>query len=253
MEPAKQVIEINQSGGDAGHTAFAVISALHGDDGVGHGIAERSESTFRRSLLGEIEKLLLSLLDLLARRNVDLVVVGLVDDVLAEGDELAPEIEVVDRAGVVLGVDDGHRRADKAREILGAADIGKRLVVLEVVLEGDRIGDLAALDELEDGFVDAAVNGLEEMFGSQEPRDDMGLLVVDQQSAQKRLLGLVVVGKSAIGNALVPLGNYPLHVQYPPNDHRTGRYHSPRGGATSKCLWNTRISGVSSELLEIKR
>ena len=215
VQAAELVVEVDEAGGHAGHAAVAVVGAFHHGDGAGQGLAERPEAALVLAFLGEAEKVLLGLLDLLARRGVHLVVVGLVDDVLAEGDELAPEVEVVDRAGVILGVDDGHRRADKAREILGAADVAERLVVLEIVLESDRVGELAALDELEDGLVDAAVDGLEEMFGPQEPRDDMGLLVVDQQGAQERLLGLVVVGKSAIGDALVPLVKHALHPRDP--------------------------------------
>jgi len=39
---------------------------------------------------------------------VEIVAIGVVDDVLADGDELAPQEEVVDSAPVILGIDDGN-------------------------------------------------------------------------------------------------------------------------------------------------
>ncbi len=171
--------------------------------------------------------MLLGLLDLLGRRGVDAVVVGGVDDVLAEADELAPQVEVVDRPAVVLGVDDGHRRAGEPREVLGAADVGERLVVLEVVLERDRRGDLAALDEREHRLVDAPVHRLEEVSGLQERRDAVGHLVVDEHGPEQRLLGLEVVRQGPIRDGLVPFGRYALHRQAP-LIHDAARIYRPR-------------------------
>ena len=50
------------------------------------------------------------------------------------------------------------------RQILRAADLGQRAVLVEQVLQRDRVGDLAALDQLADRLVDAAVQRVGEML-----------------------------------------------------------------------------------------
>jgi hypothetical protein len=56
--------------------------------------------------------------------------VRVVDHVLADADELAAEEEVVDGAPVVLGVDDGDDRGGELDQVLGAADLGERAVLV---------------------------------------------------------------------------------------------------------------------------
>ena len=144
----------------------------------------------------------------------------------------------MNRAGVVLGVDDGHRGAGQTGEILGPADVGQGIVVLEVMFEGDRIGHLAALHELQDGIVDTAVNGLVELFGEQEAGDDMDFFVVDEEGAEKRLLGLVVMGKRAKRDVLFPLIRHLFHALIPPEkNEREGNTH-PGGPSPSTTVDN---------------
>ena len=56
----------------------------------------------------------------------------------------------------------------KPREVLRAADLGQGAVLVEQVLQGDRIGDLAALDQLADRLIDPPVHGVAEMLRQQE-------------------------------------------------------------------------------------
>ncbi len=42
-------------------------------------------------------------------------------------------------------------------QVLRAADLGQRAVLIEQVLQRDRVGDLAALHQLADRLIDAAV------------------------------------------------------------------------------------------------
>ena len=46
---------------------------------------------------------------------------GVVDHLLAERDQLAPHMEIVDQPAIIEGVDDGRRAADQAGEIAVAA------------------------------------------------------------------------------------------------------------------------------------
>ena len=131
---------------------------------------------------------------------VEVVDEGLVDDVLAEVDQLAAQEQVVDRVAVVLGIDDGDD-GGQPRQILRAADLGQRAILVEQVLQGDRVGDLAALDQLADGLVDAPVDGIGEMLGPQELVDLVEGQVVGEDRAEQRHLGLVVVGGGTVGGA----------------------------------------------------
>ena len=65
-------------------------------------------------------------------------------------------------------------------EVLRAADLGQRAVLVEQVLQRDRVGDLAAVDQLADRRVDAAVHGVGEMLGPQEVGDPAVRGVVDR-------------------------------------------------------------------------
>ena len=58
------------------------------------------------------------------RRRVDRRVVGEVDHVLADGDQVAADREIIDGAPVVLGVDDRRRFGGKPRQILIDAEPG---------------------------------------------------------------------------------------------------------------------------------
>ena len=54
----------------------------------------------------EVEQLFLGALDLLGRAVVEILAEGVVDDVLADHDQLAAQVKVVDVAAVILGIDD---------------------------------------------------------------------------------------------------------------------------------------------------
>src|SRR3546814_7431309 len=71
----------------------------------------------------------------------------------------------------ICGIDDGDVARLELGQILRAADVGQRALLLEEVLELDGVGDLAALDQLAAGLEDACVHGVGEMLGTQEVRD----------------------------------------------------------------------------------
>ena len=68
--------------------------------------------------LGKLVELALGVLDMGLRRRVDRRVVGEVDHVLADADQVAADREIVDGAPVILGIDDGRRLGGKPRQIL---------------------------------------------------------------------------------------------------------------------------------------
>ena len=114
-------------------------------------------------------------------------------------DQLAPGREVVDRAPVVRGVDDGGRFRREPGEILrdrhaGDIDIGR-----QEGLQRHRRGELAGADQAARDVVDLLVDGLEEMFRLQKIGDAVKRFVIDEDRAQQRLLRLDIVRSNAIG------------------------------------------------------
>ncbi len=82
-------------------------------------------------------------------------------------------------------------------QILRAADLGQRTVLVEQILQRHRVGDLPALDQFADRRIDTGVHSVAEMLRLQEFRHPGIGRVVDQQGAQQRLLGLAVIGRGA--------------------------------------------------------
>ena len=153
--------------------------------------------------LGQREEARLGLLDLLLGREVDGRVVGGVDHVLADQDQPAPGGEVVDGAAVVARVDDGGGVGGEPAEILRHGEAGiDRLGVLEEGPERDRRRLLARGDQLGGRLVDLLVQRIVEVVRLEEARDAVVRLVVDEDGAEQRLLGLEVVGRGAEGQGL---------------------------------------------------
>src|SRR5690606_3656554 len=117
---------------------------------------------------GEFEQAVFGLLDLLQGAAVDVGGVGVVDHVLAEFDQAAAQIEVVEGAAVILRVDDVEGGGRQFREIARSAYIGELRIVLEVAPQRRRRRLLAALDQLRTGVEDAGMNAVAEMLRQQE-------------------------------------------------------------------------------------
>jgi len=202
VKPAQQPVEIDESGRRAGEPTVALIGLLDHLDGAGERRGELLPAGVDAAVFGELVEPVLGFLDLVRRGLVERTVVGVVHHLLADGDQRAPQRQVVDRPPVVLGIDDGHGGACEPGQILAAAGFLQTLVALEIMLESHGVRDLPALDHAEDGVVDAAMHRQEEMLLQQERADQAGCLVVHQQRAQQRLLGFEVAGGRAVARRL---------------------------------------------------
>ncbi len=106
--------------------------------------------------------------------------------------------KVVDGAAVIRGVDDGGRFGREPGEILADrqpadVDIGR-----QKRLERHRRRDLAGANQVRAQLVDLLVNRLEEMRRLEKIGDAVKRLVVDQDGAEQRLLGLDIVRRDAV-------------------------------------------------------
>src|SRR3546814_8009130 len=92
-------------------------------------ISDWSSDVCSSDLLRQLVETILRDLDLLGRLDVEVVVEGVVHHVLAERDELAAQVEVVDGLAVVGGIDDGDVARLELGQILRAADVGQRALL----------------------------------------------------------------------------------------------------------------------------
>ena len=90
-------------------------------------LREALEAAVVAAGFGQFVQLALGVLDLRARRKIHRRVEGDIDHVLADPDQVAAQRQFIDRAPVILGVDDGGRFGGEAGEVLAdrhAADVG---------------------------------------------------------------------------------------------------------------------------------
>ena len=118
LQAAHLAVEVGQAGGDAGQLAVALVGLGRHVDRGGERVREALEAAVVAPGLGQLVEPPLGLLDLVARRGLDRRVVGDVDHVLADADQVAAHGEVVDGAAVILGVDDRGRVGGEPGEVL---------------------------------------------------------------------------------------------------------------------------------------
>ena len=181
-----------------GQLAVALVGARRHVDRGGERLREALEARAVAAGLGELVEPALGVLDLLARREIDRRVERDVDHVLADADQVAAHRQVVDGAAVVRGVDDGGRLGGEAGEILADVEPADVDVGGQEGLQRDRRRDLAGADQVGGELVDLLVQRLVEMPRLEKIRDAVERLVVDQDRAEQRLLGLDVVRRDAI-------------------------------------------------------
>ena len=118
LQAAHARVEIGQAGRDARQVAVALVGAGRHVDRGGQRLGEALEAGIVTAGLGDFVEFAFGVLDVASRRGVDRRVVGEVDHVLADRDQIAADREVVDGAAVILGVDDGRRLGGEPRQIL---------------------------------------------------------------------------------------------------------------------------------------
>ena len=112
---------------------------------------------------------------------------------------VAPDREVVDRAAVIRGIDDGGRFGGEAGEILARRQSGDVDVGRQERLQRDRRRELAGADQAARDVEDLRMDRLEEMLRLEKIGDAIKRLVIDEDRAQQRLLRLDIVRCGAIG------------------------------------------------------
>ena len=122
LQAAHVAIEIGEARRDPRQASVTLESFCRHVDGGRQGIGKALKTALVAAGLGDRIELALGVLDLFARARVDRRVIGRVDDILADEDEIAAKSEIVDGAAIVLGVDDGGCFRRQAGEILRHGD-----------------------------------------------------------------------------------------------------------------------------------
>ena len=201
LQAAHLGVEVAQAGGDAGELAVALERLGGHVDGNGQRLGKALEAAIVAAGLGQFVQLSLGVLDLGPRREIHRRLVGDVDHVLADPDQVAAQCHVVNGAAVILGVDDGGGLSREAGEVLAdrhATDIG---IGRQERLQGDRSGDLAHPDQAARGLVDRLMERLEVVFRFQKVRHPVERVVVDEYGAKQRLFRLDIVRCAPIGRS----------------------------------------------------
>jgi hypothetical protein len=180
-----------EPGRDAGEPAIPLEGSRGHVDRGGQGFREALKPALHSAGLGKLIELAFRRLDLVARRSLDRRVVGGVHHLLADEDEAPARRQIVDRAAVILGIDDGRRLRREPREVLGQRQ-GPEIDLADMRAQRDGSCDLAGFDQRAGHLVDLAVDAVEEMLGQQEVGDPVIGVIVDQDGAEKRLLRLDV-------------------------------------------------------------
>ena len=149
-------------------------------------------------MLRDFIKAALRILDLRARRHVDRRIIGDIDDLLADHNEIAANGEIVNRAAIVGGVDDGGGLGGEARQILRHCDAAEIVVAQKCFQRHDR-GDFPRADKLRDDFENPAVQFFGEMFCAEKIRNAVKGVVIDEDGAEQRLLRLHIMRRRAVG------------------------------------------------------
>ena len=202
LQSAHAPVEVAQARRDARQMPVAHEGRVGHVDGGLDGIGKTLETAVVASGFGQFEQPPLGILDLLGRRHVDRRIIGDVDHVLADRDQRPARRQIVDRAPVICGIDDGDRLGGKPRQILRNRHLADLFVGRQEGLDRHRIGGLAHAHEFAGDLIDLAVDRLVEMRRLQEIRDAVIGVVIDENRAKQRLLGLDIVGRLAVKRRL---------------------------------------------------
>ena len=194
MQAAQLLVEIDETGGDAGEATFALVGRVCDINSVRYGLEKTLKSTLRCALFGQLVKRLFGLDDLLFRfgGHVDLGRLGA--DVAAQLNEVAAHGEIIDHLRVVADRKGADRSTRQPREIGGAAQFPEPLVIFHERLERHRAREIVLGDARSGDVEDARMHRVVEVIGGDDGRDPVVDVVIGQDRAQQLLLGLDGVG-----------------------------------------------------------
>jgi hypothetical protein len=193
LQAAHQVVEIGKAGRDARESALALVGLAREIDRVLQRLGETHEAAVVAADFGDFVEAPLGVVDLVLRGELDRGVIGDVDHVLADLDQVAAGGKIVDRAAVVFRVDDGGGFRRQPREVLRRVqpcDVGFRR---NEGFQRDGRSDLAGADQAARDLENLLMDRLEEVFRLEEVGNAVERLVIHEDRAEQCLLDLNVM------------------------------------------------------------
>ncbi len=197
LQAAHAGIQIGQSGRQPGQSAVALIGVRRHVDRGRERLREALKSGIVAAAFGDLVELALGFLDVVCRRRLDRRVVGRVDDLLADRDQVAADGEIVDGAPIILGIDDRRRFRGKPRQVLVEREAGDVELGRQERLQRDRGCDFPGSHQSAGEVEDALMDRFEEVLRCKEIGDAVEGLVIDQDGAEQRLFGFDIMRRRA--------------------------------------------------------
>ena len=187
METAHLVVQPSQAGAVTGKAAVTLKRNRRLIDRRRCNVLERPQTGAGFSRFGKLEQLCLSGLDLCGGRKVHIRMAGVADDVVADPDQLAAEMCLIDGGGIVGRLCDADDTVGKFAQII--FDFGRLAFFCraEERFECHRIRQLSTVYQAHHRRKDAAVERIVEMFCPQPVVDPFHHAIVEQQSAEQIL------------------------------------------------------------------
>ena len=160
-------------------------------------IAESGGLAPGRCAFGHAEQIRLGLGNAVHRRGVFRCIERAFDQPAPDADQFAQQRQIVNLLCQLARGEQAGAAGGQLRQIGRAAQVFQRLVRFEIGTQGDRRGGGVAFDQHQHAFVNAGVQGFEEMFWPDRHRQFLDHPVIDQHRAQKRRFGFEIIGQFA--------------------------------------------------------
>ncbi len=195
LESRRERIEVGEAAPDARDLTAVGVQVVETVVRIVEQRLERAEAGVD-ALLADGEQLRLGPVD----RLLDLgrILVADAGDAAGGTDEVPQHGLAFDDPGVLRCVDGGRRLVAQARQVGPAAHGFEVLAALERLRHGDDVDRLAALEQVEDRGIDAAVGLTVEILGPQELGDLDDGIAVDEDGAENGLLGFETLWRKAV-------------------------------------------------------
>ena len=115
----------------------SIGAGRHVDSG-GQRLGEALKAGVVAAGFGKLVKLAFGFFDVALRGRIDRRLVGEIDHIFADGDQVAPHRQVIDGSAVILGVDDGCRFSGKPGQVLIDAEAANVEIGRQERLQRDR-------------------------------------------------------------------------------------------------------------------
>ena len=198
MEPAGELIELDEVGGHSGQRpVLAVLGGLDLKVGLPQELGDGDIVLLLPLVMGHRVDLGLGQRDELS----DVAGVGGVPQLGDTGaglDQAAHERLVLDDAGVVAGVGGGGDGGHEGGQVGGAADALELAALGELVGDDERVGGLGAVVDLDDRVEDRLVGRAVELRTTQDVDDVGDGLLAQEHAAQRGHLGLKVLRRETV-------------------------------------------------------